>query len=243
MTAEFKLRKFNDAGIEEFLTYLAALRAGSTASPPFQLLTDSKTSESISEDCWIEQRRFENRMGVALYLDEVLAEIAVDNIENDIHLWSWLSLFYFDQVCPSDKTNRRKPGRDYRHILEPGYPFGHRHLIGGAYLVFNVYGCREDISPPLLSTPLNVENRFYHQLVVRQSFITNRGIMEAAYRLYFDNTTKKLKRGAQAMKSVPGTLFRFIDVIQQLDLNYDLYSMTGDEIISILPQEFEKWKG
>lgn len=34
---------------------------------------------------------------------------------------------------------RRRPGRDYRHIPEPGYPNGHRHLLMGAYLVYTVY--------------------------------------------------------------------------------------------------------
>ena len=42
-------------------------------------------------------------------------------------------------------------------------------------------------------------------------------------------------------KKSPGTLFRFIDVIQQLDLAY--YSMSGKDIIGLLPPEFDKWKG
>ncbi|MFH1977184.1 MAG: hypothetical protein ABIJ52_16800 [Pseudomonadota bacterium] len=44
-------------------------------------------------------------------------------------------------------------------------------------------------------------------------------------------------------KKTPGTLFRFIDVIQPLDLTYDLYSMSGKDIIGLLPPEFDKWKG
>jgi hypothetical protein len=43
-------------------------------------------------------------------------------------------------------------------------------------------------------------------------------------------------------KSSPGTLLRFIDIIQQLDLTYDLYSMSGEEILALLPPEFDKWK-
>ena len=42
---------------------------------------------------------------------------------------------------------------------------------------------------------------------------------------------------------VPGTFYRFIGIIQQLDLNYDLYSMSGNEILDLLPPEFNKWKG
>lgn len=65
--------------------------------------------------------------------------------------------------------------------------------------------------------------------------------MEAAYALYFDNTSQKPKRGS-LMKNSPGTLYRFIDVVQQLDLTYDLYSMTGDQILQLLPGEFDRWR-
>jgi len=44
------------------------------------------------------------------------------------------------------------------------------------------------------------------------------------------------------MKDMPGTLYRFIDVIQQLDLTYDLYSMNGEEILGLLPPEFDRWR-
>jgi hypothetical protein len=65
--------------------------------------------------------------------------------------------------------------------------------------------------------------------------------MAAAATLYFDYKKNKPKFGA-IPKNKPGTLYRFIDVIQQLDLNYDLYSMSRDEILDLLPQEFNKWK-
>jgi hypothetical protein len=40
----------------------------------------------------------------------------------------------------------------------------------------------------------------------------------------------------------PGTLLRFIDVVQQLDLNFDLYSMNAEALIGLLPSEFDAWK-
>lgn len=243
MISELEIRKFTNHGIEAFRSYLEALRAGATTSPPYELLTDPKASRQIEGSGRVEQRKFETRLDAAHYLDEALVDIGGNGIENDVHLWSWLSLFYFDQTCPPDKNGKRKPGRDCRHIIEPGYPYGHRHLIGGAYLVYTVYGLGENLSQIFLYTPPNIESQFNNELAGRQSFITNKGIIEAVSQLYFDPSTQKAKRGAQIKKKAPGTLYRFIDVIQQLDLNFDLYSMTGDEIISILPSEFDKWKG
>jgi hypothetical protein len=43
-------------------------------------------------------------------------------------------------------------------------------------------------------------------------------------------------------RTAPGSLYRFVDVIQQLDVTYDLYSISGPEIISLLPGEFNHWK-
>lgn len=243
MISDLEIRKFTDNGVEAFRSYLDDLRSDSTNPPPYELLTDPKTSRHVKGKGKVVQRRFETRLDAARYLDEALAEVEEENIEIDVGLLSWLSLFYFDQVCPPEKTGKRKPGRDYRHILEPGYPNGHRHLLGGAYLVYTVYGWSEDISPLLLFTPPHIESKFNHEFAGRQSLITNRGVMEASYKLYFDSAASKPKRGAQVRKkSAPGTLYRFIDVIQQLDLNYDLYSMTGAEIISLLPPEFDSWK-
>jgi len=31
-------------------------------------------------------------------------------------------------------------------------------------------------------------------------------------------------------------------VVQQLDLTHDLYSMTGEEVLSLLPSEFDEWR-
>jgi len=242
MTVNKPTRKFTDEGLEQLRRYLAELREGATSPPPFHLLNDPVTSKPANDDTQIENREFATRLELAQYLDDALAEIENDSIETDVYLWSWLSLFYFNQVCPPQKDGTRKPGRDYRHILEPGYPYGHNHLLAGAYLVYTVYSLNDDLSKLLLYTTPYIESGFHHQLAQRQSIITNKGLMEAAHLLYINNQEIKPKFGAIA-RNKAGTLYRFIDVIQQLDLNYDLYSMTGEEVLQLLPAEFNKWKG
>jgi len=237
-----KIRKLTDKGIERFRDYLADLRQGSKSPPPAILLENSKFSAPFKGKAEIELRTFKNRLDLAQYLDQTLDGISTDNLQDNIHLWSWLSLYFFDQVCPVEENGLRKPGRDYRHILEPGYPNGHNHLLAGTFLVYSIYGQREDLSRLLLWTPLHLESKFHNQLAARQTLITNKGILEAADIMYFDTSKNKPKRGALMEKNSPGTLLRFIDVIQQLDLTYDLYSLSGQEILTLLPPEFDKWK-
>ena len=242
MISETEIRRLNDKGLGEFRAYLATLRSGAREQPPYRLLEDAGSTETFENGALIQNRKFQRRLEVAQYLDEVLPDLELDAIDSDIHLWSWLSLFFFEQVCPLGKNGMRKPGRDYRHILEPGYRHGHNHLLCGAYMVYSIYGLGDRVSSLLLYTPLNVESKFHHQLAQRQNLITNRGLMAAAYLLYFNQTTNRPKRGALARRTSPGTLFRFIDIVQQFDLTYDLYSMSGPEILKLLPPEFDKWK-
>jgi hypothetical protein len=239
-----ELRKFTDKGLERLRGYLHELSAGSAATPPLHLLTDPEFSKPMRGSAQLEHAQFASRLDLARNLDQTFEGLPErpDKLMNDIHLWSWMSLFYFDQVCPSNDKGKRKPGRDYRHIPEPGYPNGHRHLMMGAYLVYTVYGWGDELSKLLLQTALSVESHFHHQIATRQSFITNRGIMEALHILYYDSLRNKPKRGPIMNKSAPGSLYRFVGVIQQLDVTYDLYSMSGPEIVSLLPAEFNHWK-
>jgi len=236
------VRRLTKNGIEEFRKYLSSLRSGSTSDPSNKLLIDPDTSESVPGTAEVERRTFETRLDVAKYLDEALSGLELDSIETDVGLWSWLSVFCFDQVCPRKKDESRKPGRDYRHILEPGYRYGHRHLLAGAYVSYSIYGLGEDLGKLILYSPPSVESRFHHELVARQSLITNPGVMEAVNLLYFHIREKKPKTAALSKKKKPGTFFRFIGVIQQLDLTYDLYSMTGEEVLELLPSEFDHWR-
>jgi hypothetical protein len=231
------VRRLTPTGIERFRGYLRALREGSVGGPPRSLLTDPDTSEPFRPDRSVEPRALETRLDVGRYLCRVFDGCAA--LEDDIGLWSWLSLFFFDEVCPAGPDGRRSPGRDYRHILEPGYRYGHRHLLGGAFLVYRLHGERAAL---LLCTKPHVENRFHHELASRQMLISNAAIIEAASLLYLDARTGRPKRGAQDPKRSLGTLLRFVDVLQQLDVNYDLYGMTAEALVALLPAEFDRWR-
>lgn len=231
------LRRLSPSGIEAFRRFLAELADGGTPRPPRWLLGAAGQSEPLEREIPVEERSFSSRLEAARSLAHTLG--GLQEIEEDVGLWSWLSLFYFDQVCPPRPDGTRAPGRTYRHILEPGYRTGHRHLLAGAWLVYRLHG---EGALLLLCSPLHVESQFHHELASRQALITNRAIVEAAAALYLDEDTGRPKRGAQDRDGSPGTLHRFIEVIQQLDVNYDLYSMSAAAILGLLPAEFRRWR-
>jgi hypothetical protein len=240
--SEVQIRKLTSEGVAAFGRYLAHLRADALDAPPRHLLTDPRASRPVHGAGTVAPRAFQSRLDAARYFDSALEGIDADELASGVGLWSWLSLFYFDQVCPELTSGRRRPGGDYRHILRPDYRYGHRHLLAGAYLVYSVFGLGEALTQLLLCSPMDKENNFCKELAGRQNFITNRGILAAAHQLYYHPQTQRPKRGALSKKKAPGALPRFIHVIQQLDINYDLYSMTGPEIVRLLPPEFDAWK-
>ncbi len=96
----------------------------------------------------------------------------------------------------------------------------------------------------VLHQPLDEPGDYVEQLASRQERISNRGLVEAATHLYFDPVKQKYKRSGQA-RDKPGTLRRFVDVLEQLELTYDLYffhESGADLFLELLPQEFKKWK-
>ncbi len=233
------IRILNEEGLAKFKEYLQELREGSTREPPYELLTDPWYSSKMPGGIEVEKITFPNKKEAAKYFFEKFHFLPHSQIDQNVGLWSWLSLYYFEQVCPKNKLGRRIPGRDCRHILDLDYRRYYYHLLIGPYNIYRIHG---EEAPLLLYGPIYETSRYYLELSARQGFITNKGIIKAANLLYFDAENGKPRRGAALTIRKPGALIRFIDVIQQLDLTYDLYSMTGEEIVALLPQEFDEWR-
>lgn len=230
-----QVHRLNEQGLAVFRGYLEELRGGAVAGPEAAWLTDPAYAAPVAADVAVEARPFASRLEAARYLDQVLAGVTA-SVE-DVGLWSWLSLFFFDAVCP-EREGRRRPGADYRHVLEPGPFRWHHHVLAGPFAVYRLHGSR---GRALLCSALPVENQMHHQLASRQALLTNPAVIEVADRLYYDPQRNRLKRGTQSARTEPGTLLRFIAVIQQLEVNYDLYSMSPEAILGLLPGEFSGW--
>lgn len=233
------VRSLNEKGIKRFRDYLQEIRVGAFLQPPTDILINSVYSSGIDVDIEVENIIFKDKHEMARYFYDRLHMLSHSEVEQNAGFWSWLALFYFDQLCPPSNSGKRSPGQDYRYILETGFRYYHRHLLLGPYNIYLIHG---DSAPLLLSGTIDKSSKYFLELSSRQGLITNRGVIEAANLLYFDHKQKKPKRGAAVALRKPGTIRRFIDVIQQLDLTHDLYSMSGEEVIALLPSEFNKWK-
>jgi len=235
-----KLRRLNESGIERFSVFLDSLTGDDPSPYPHELLTDPKATEEAKPPIEIESWKFRNRFEAAEYLFNLFKDSGLSGLHRDRGLWDWLALFYFDQLCPEDTNGRRWPGERARYLFHSSSRRYYKHLLAGPYMVYRLHAKKPEILKALLCGPLNEISDVYKEIVERHILITNPAIVEAVNRLYYDPERECLKK--RVARNSPGGARRFAQVLLQFDCTWDLYSLSPKDIISLLPQEFDRFK-
>jgi len=235
-----RLARFNAAGLERMSAFLASLTTETPEEYPANVLTDRDLTGHLPQDVDLPSIHFDSRMEAARFLHEFFMSHEVSGIERDIGLWSWLALYYFDQLCPADENGKRRPGEQARWILNASGRRYYRHLLAGPYFVYRAHRDNPARAMALLCGPLHAPNTAYWQLSENQQLLRNPAIVEAATILYYNTKNGKLRRGAG--RHGLGGVKRFAAVLSQFDVTWDLHSMSAQDIIEMLPGEFDGFK-
>ena len=236
-----KVRRFNDKGIRKMGQLIDSLTTEKPQHYPSELLTDPSYAEIIGDEIEIDKRSFSNRFEVGKYFNAKFANTDIKNVKRNRGLWSWLALFYFDEICNKDSEGNPKPGERARWIPEIwNFRKYYRHLLAGPYRIYNAFRDEPEIALALLCTSPKQPGEVVEQLTSRQELVTNSSIIEASTKLYVAVQGNSHKRGAAGKG--PGSARRLADIFAQLDLTWDLYSMEADEILEMLPSEFDRFK-
>jgi hypothetical protein len=243
------LRRLTDEGISHFRTYLERVGQGPKEDPPFDLLTDPVFSEAVQGAIAVPRDPPEDvlkdRFALGSWLHGLLAPLQQNTLPRDYRLWNWLSLRFFDHLCPAGGDGIRRPRRAEAYILDATFSHTkyYRHLVRMTWMAVSLHG---DYGKILLKPrsvdgpPLAGSGEIVEQLASRQSLFGNATLIEGAYRLYFSEDEQRPLRGAGG--SGAGSPRRLATVVQQLDLTYDLRDCTSEQFISLLPREFDRWK-
>ena len=92
----------------------------------------------------------------------------------------------------------------------------------------------------MLATPVEKPGEVVEQFASRQEMITSVSLMSAITALYYDPVKQQIKRGAAGKAG--GSSRRLADVLGQFDVTWDIYGMPSDEILALLPGEFDRFK-
>ena len=234
------LRRLNDAGVREFAAYLDQLTQGQVVAPPYALLEDPRYSQpSELGAVGVVQRDFVDRRDFANYIDGRFQEAGVTGLADEPGLWEWLSLFYFNAVCPADSRGKRRPGATNRHLVNSAFARRrNRHLLRGPYMLYRRHSGEASELDLLLGYPLPVHGIAATHLAERPRLLGSRGVLLAANRLYFDTATKRPRRGYADQSSGLRAFCRFLN---NLPRDFDLASISAETVLALLPGAFDAW--
>ena len=236
-----KVRCLTARGIDEFARYLDQLRRDRDLSPPVEILVDPSYSAPCAlGNVFVESRGFASRREFAEYINQRFLEAGVIVDADESGIWEWLSLFYFDAVCPITRDGSRKPGVDGRHLLgDPEALRRHRHLLRGPYMLWHRYnGSPTGELDLLLCDELPKHKIAATNLGERARLMASKGALVAASRLYVDPASGRPKKGYSKEEN---GLRAFCKFLKNLPECFDLSGMSADTIIALLPESFSTW--
>ena len=234
-----RVRRLNKEGIERFAEWLESLKLDGSMVVPSAILVDDATSEDLPVALEVQPQLFSSRWEAAEHLAKAFGDSGIQDVELDHGLWSWLSLFYIDSVCPS-VGGSRKPGALARYIPESqNFQRYYRHLLAGPYRIWRAYRGDPGAAMCLLCQAVNTPGDVVEQLASRQERVTNKGVISLATRLYVDPKKNAIRRGAGGKGA--GSVRRLTDILDQFELTWDVAIADSGALLEMLPQEFRKY--
>lgn len=231
------LRQFNRDGIKAFRAFLAEARMNPRAPLPSELLEDDSLSECVSPEVQVEPQSFTLRSDATDYLTEILKPLSADEVSLNDGLWTWLTLFYFEQVCPSH-AGQRKVKNDYYYVFESrNMRHFYRHLL---FVAWHAARIAHPFHRLYMASPVSSLDKVTEEVMKKLYLTRIPCIFETLDKLYWDENRQRARVGIVDGRTVrPGDLVRRFPIrIQQLEKTYDLFSLTADQLIDLLGEEF-----
>jgi hypothetical protein len=233
-----RLRRFNENGTEQFREYLARLRDDPKILPPPELTDDPRFTAPVEPHVEVERVSFATKFDAAEYLSRILSPIPGRQLRIDTGLWSWLSIWFFDQLCPLNANVGRKAKDTVRYVARPNdHRFGlDKHLLFFPWKMLTLHG---EHARFLLSQPLEKDSREQREWTGYNHNLST-SLVVLCRRLYWNESEAAFKRGARGKG--PGSLRRLMRVAKQLEVTYDIHGLAADRLAQLLPlPEFERW--
>jgi hypothetical protein len=231
------VRQFSESGIQEFRAFLAQARIAPATPVPRQLLEDNQHTLVLTPHMVVEPKDFPTRRTAAEYLSSVLSPLPENEIAQNAGLWTWLGLFFFDQVC-AVKSGQRVVTNDYSYVFEPkNSRHYYRHLLFVAWRVLRVAPLHNRL---FLGGSVASLDQVTAEVLKRLFLTRIPCLFEVLDRLYWDQGRGKARPGIVSPTTIkPGDLrHRFPIRIRQLEKTYDLHSLTADQLLELLGNEF-----
>lgn len=232
-----QLRKLTDEGINRFENLLKLRASDTILDERMDLLQDLSFSSPVDDSIHLDEHQvFEVREDAGVYLYKKLGHKTETDLKNK-YLWAWLTLFFFSQVC----RGKMQKGLQFYVPDFSKHSRYYKHFLWGPFSICQQHHEHLDKVRAVLCSSVSQGNDVIEQIASRQDLVACPNVLEATTKLYVDPATKSLKDGFTSKKH-GGDVRRFGNVLMQFDLTYDLYQISADDLIRMLPQEFDRFK-
>jgi len=243
-----KARRLTDEGIIKAVEFLDIVRADPQVmlAVSERLLFDDATSEYMPNAPEVKHCKFVTRRDAAEYIDSF--EPALDEqFIDDWAFWSWLGMYHFhDIIFNEERLNRFTASTRGRGPTTKGTIVAalkspqkirdsSRHYLRSSWLINRRY---RDQGAILLEQDIMTFPTITVFILDSQRVFNSVGVVSLLLDLYTENNEQK--RGLSATK--PGNIYRLFHVLEQLECTYDIYGMSSEALMDILPPEFDQWK-
>ncbi len=243
MSEPVEVCEFTPDGMRVARNHLKLLRDTEGWTPlPTGLLAEHTYSQPVEPEVYVEERAFASRREAGQYLAEQLGPLGPGVTERP-YLWSWLGMFYLERMT-QDPTRRMSEYPETAYLVDPARDSRNRshHRLLMAYEVWTQWG--ED-AWLLLDEPANAMRHFTLRVVQSPEIFRSKGVVPLMHTLYADEATGGLRRGVLGQNRAtapPGSLPRLIETLNQLSMTYDVYGMTEEQLLPLLPPEFDPFR-
>jgi hypothetical protein len=235
------VRALTKEGIDAFAAFLASLHTDAPQPFPAALLTSPMHTRAVDRGCDLEQRTFASRFEMTEYLYQRFSSAGMNlpALEMDLGLWTWLGLFYFEAHCRKE-GGKYRPGAAVRWIAHLSYNRYYRHLVAGPFRIYRAHRDDPRRAMALLCGEPGTMGEVVEQIASRMQLVTNPAIVAVATALYYNPETGRNKTGAGGKED--GSPRRFAAVLQQFDRTFDLRSVSAEDLLALLPREFDRFR-
>lgn len=232
------IMRMTDQGKLRFLEFLDSQRSDQPQPFPRDLLESSRFAEPIGASVsMLDVLDLNDRLATAKALNEIVMALGLTSAERDWGFWTWCSAYLFDRLCKKE-GGKYKPGEVPIWVAEPdNWQRYYRHYLASVWRVYVAHRQKEDELVVLLNGPVNTPGELWGQIAANQTLITNPSMIDAIHHLYWDKSKKTRKTGAGG-----NSPRRLTKVLRQFERTYDFVAMSGDQIVGLLPSEFDRFK-
>ena len=204
-------------------------------SPPDDILFQRRYSRTIDPAPRVEHRSLTTRREAAEYLASLSPPLDRRHVY-DWPFWSWLGLWHLPDVLHTDERRARVSREEETFVVDTaqaGSRSSYRHYLWTSWRLHETFG---EEAAFLLDRDIMEIGEITRRITNAPRIFNSVGVVQLILRLY--TRGERQKRG---MRVRPGGLDHLLRVLPQLELTYDVYGMSPDALLRILPNEIQAW--